>query len=50
MPRGKCPVYQLDKNVADAVLEHRRQEQFKMAEYIASGVDSCRHATASTAA
>jgi murein L,D-transpeptidase YafK len=36
--KGKCPVYQLDKNVADAVLEHRRQEQFKMAEYIANNV------------
>ena len=37
-PRGKCPVYQLDKNVADAVLDHRRKEQIKMAEYIADGV------------
>ena len=36
--RGKCPVYQLDKNIADAVLDHRRKEQFKMAEYIAEGV------------
>jgi hypothetical protein len=39
-PKGACPVYQLDKTVADAVLEHRRQEQFKMAEYIASGVST----------
>jgi murein L,D-transpeptidase YafK len=36
--RGKCPVYQLDKTVADAVLEHRRQEQIKMAQYIADNV------------
>jgi murein L,D-transpeptidase YafK len=37
-PRGKCPVYQLDPAIADAVLDHRRQEQFKMAQYIADGV------------
>ncbi|MGB6790923.1 MAG: L,D-transpeptidase family protein [Pseudolabrys sp.] len=37
-PNGACPAYQLDKTVADAVLNHRRQEQNKMAEYIASGV------------
>jgi hypothetical protein len=37
-PRAACPAYQLDRNVADAVLDHRRQEQFKMAEYIARGV------------
>ena len=37
-PRGKCPVYQLDKTVADAVLDHRRQEQFQMAQYIAENV------------
>jgi murein L,D-transpeptidase YafK len=36
--RGKCPVYQLDKTVADAVLDHRRQEQFQMAQYIAERV------------
>jgi hypothetical protein len=36
--KGACPVYQLDKNVAEAVLEHRRQEQFKMAEHIAHNV------------
>jgi murein L,D-transpeptidase YafK len=36
--RGKCPVYQLDKTVADTVLEHRRQEQIKMAQYIADDV------------
>jgi murein L,D-transpeptidase YafK len=39
-PKGACPAYQLDKNVADAVLDQRRQEQFKMAEYIASGVST----------
>lgn len=37
---AKCPVYELDKNVADAVLDMRRQEQTKMAEYIASGVST----------
>lgn len=35
---GKCPAYELDKNIADAVLDHRRQEQFQMAQYIAQGV------------
>ncbi|MEI9804552.1 MAG: murein L,D-transpeptidase family protein [Pseudolabrys sp.] len=38
--KGKCPVYQLDKNVADAVLEKRRAEQFQMAEYIARNVST----------
>jgi murein L,D-transpeptidase YafK len=37
-PAGACPAYQLDKTIADAVLDHRRQEQYKMAEYIAQGV------------
>jgi murein L,D-transpeptidase YafK len=37
-PRGACPAYQLDKNVAEAVLDHRRDEQYKMAQYIAEGV------------
>ncbi len=37
-PRGKCPVYRLDPAVADAVLDHRRQEQVEMANYIARGV------------
>jgi len=35
---GKCPAYQLDPTVADAVLDQRRQEQTKMAEYIARDV------------
>jgi murein L,D-transpeptidase YafK len=35
---GKCPVYQLDPAIADAVIEQRRQEQTKMAEYIARNV------------
>ena len=39
-PKGACPAYQLDKTLADAVLDQRRQEQFKMAEYIASGVET----------
>ncbi|MGA8750377.1 MAG: L,D-transpeptidase family protein, partial [Pseudolabrys sp.] len=37
--RGKCPAYELDKNIADAVLDKQRHEQFQMAEYIARGVD-----------
>lgn len=37
---GACPAYQLDKNVADAVLDVRRQEQYKMAQYIANGVST----------
>src|SRR5262245_45877386 len=36
--KGACPVYQIDSTVADAVHEERRQEQFKMAQYIANGV------------
>lgn len=36
--KGKCPVFELDKNVADVVLDHRRKEQVQMAEYIAQGV------------
>ena len=36
--KGKCPVYELDKNLADAVLEKQRSEQFEMAQYIARGV------------
>jgi hypothetical protein len=39
-PRGKCPVYQLDPTLADAVLDHRRQEQVQMAEYIARDVST----------
>ena len=38
--KGACPAYQLDKNVADAVLEQRRQEQYKMAEYITKNVST----------
>ncbi len=38
--KGACPAYQLDKTVADAVLEQHRQEQYKMAEYIANGVST----------
>jgi murein L,D-transpeptidase YafK len=36
--RGKCPAFQLDPTIADAVLDHRRQEQYKMANYTAQGV------------
>src|SRR5690242_6970261 len=38
--KGACPVYQLDKTIADAVHDERRQEQLKMAQYIASGVST----------
>ena len=37
-PRGSCPSYQLDKTLADAILDHRRQEQFQMAKYIGENV------------
>jgi murein L,D-transpeptidase YafK len=37
-PRGACPAYKLDANIAEAVLDYNRQEQFKMASYIAEGV------------
>ena len=37
-PRGACPVYELDKNIADVVLDHKRREQVAMAQYIAQGV------------
>jgi murein L,D-transpeptidase YafK len=36
--KGQCPAYELDKTIADAVLEKRRTEQYQMAEYIARGV------------
>jgi murein L,D-transpeptidase YafK len=36
--KGKCPVYELDKTIADTVLDHRRKEQVQMAEYISQGV------------
>jgi murein L,D-transpeptidase YafK len=36
--RGKCPAYQVDPTIADAVLDQRRQEQFQMAKYIADNV------------
>src|SRR5215813_3732320 len=38
--KAACPAYQLDKNLADAVNDHQRQEQRKMAEYISSGVST----------
>jgi murein L,D-transpeptidase YafK len=39
-PGGACPVYRLDPAIADAALDHRRQEQEQMANYIARGVDT----------
>ena len=36
--RGQCPVFRLDPTIADAVLDHRRQEQVQMANYIARDV------------
>jgi murein L,D-transpeptidase YafK len=38
--KGKCPVYQLDPSVAEAVLDKRRSEQFQMAEYTARNIDT----------
>ena len=35
---GACPTYQLDKSIANAVLDQRRQEQRRMAEYIARDI------------
>ncbi|MGH6664641.1 MAG: L,D-transpeptidase family protein, partial [Pseudolabrys sp.] len=37
-PRGKCPAYQLDPTIADAVLDQQRQQQVEMASYIAHDV------------
>jgi len=36
--RGACPAHRLDPMIAEAVLDHRRDEQAKMANYIAEGV------------
>ncbi|HSP48600.1 MAG TPA: hypothetical protein VLN61_00155, partial [Pseudolabrys sp.] len=36
--RGQCPAFRLDPTIADAVLEHSRQEQYQMANYIARDV------------
>jgi len=36
--RGKCPAYQLDPAIADAALDMHRQEQVRMAQYIAENV------------
>ena len=38
--RGKCPVYRLDPALADAVLDHRRQEQIQMAQYTARDIET----------
>jgi hypothetical protein len=37
-PRGQCPAYQLDPQIASAVLDYRRDQQVKMASYIARDV------------
>jgi murein L,D-transpeptidase YafK len=37
-PSGKCPVYQLDPAIASTVLDYRRDQQVKMANYIARDV------------
>ena len=47
---GKCPAYQLDKTIADAVLEQRRTEQFKMAEVYRAGRRHRRRRMSATAA
>jgi murein L,D-transpeptidase YafK len=36
--RGKCPAFQLDPTIADAVLDRTRHEQVEMASYIARDV------------
>src|SRR4029078_9975353 len=36
--RAACPVHKLDPQIADAVLDHRRDEQTKLANYIGEGV------------
>jgi murein L,D-transpeptidase YafK len=36
--RGKCPAFQLDPAIASAVNDHRRQELYQMAQYIARDV------------
>jgi hypothetical protein len=38
--KGACPAYQLDKNIAQAVLDYSRQEQYSMAKYMAEGVQT----------
>ncbi len=38
--RGKCPPHQLDPAVASVVTDYRRQQEIKMANYIARGVDT----------
>jgi murein L,D-transpeptidase YafK len=37
-PRGKCPALQLDPAVASVITDYRRQQETKMASYIARGV------------
>jgi murein L,D-transpeptidase YafK len=37
-PRGACPASHLNPQIASAVLDHRRDQQFKMAQYTAEGV------------
>jgi murein L,D-transpeptidase YafK len=37
-PRGKCPAYRLDPAIASTVLDYRRDQQVKMANYIARDV------------
>jgi murein L,D-transpeptidase YafK len=37
-PAGKCPVYQIDRTIADAAMEKRRKDETQIAEYSARGV------------
>lgn len=37
-PRGKCPGYKLDPQIASTVIDYRRNEQIKVANYIARNV------------
>jgi murein L,D-transpeptidase YafK len=36
--KGKCPEFELNKNIAHLVLDHKRNEQIQMAQHIAQGV------------
>ena len=38
--KAACPAYQLDRTIADTVLDYRREEQRKMAAYISEGVST----------
>jgi murein L,D-transpeptidase YafK len=37
-PKGKCPVYQIAKNISEPAMQKRREDEAKTAEYISEGV------------